>query len=159
MWTGRAGNLILSKEFIDSEMATFPKSKYDDMMDCLSRVYDQDLNLVSRRLRSAWLSVRGGTWWKILEAGGGLLMLSKDEAVKIAERQRKESLAGLGEQYANTRKAIEFYNGDTMSYRDRVQFMDTNGAKKSAVVQFNDIQSPVDSVIGFMAQNRRRAVL
>lgn len=85
-------------------------------------------------------------------------MLSKDEAVKIAERQRKESLAGLGEQYANTRKAIEFYNGDTMSYRDRVQFMDTNGAKKSAVVQFNDIQSPVDSVIGFMAQNRRRAV-
>lgn len=85
-------------------------------------------------------------------------MLSKDEAVKIAERQRKESLTGLGEQYANTRKAIEFYNGDTMSYRDRVQFMDTNGAKKSAVVQFNDIQSPVDSVIGFMAQNRRRAV-
>lgn len=41
---GRKFDLV--KEFIDSEMATFPKSKYDDMMDCLSRVYDQDLNLV-----------------------------------------------------------------------------------------------------------------
>ena len=91
---GRKFDLV--GEFIDSEMATFPKSKYDDMMDCLSRVYDQDLNLVFPAVEVSMVDVRGGTWWKILEAGGGLLMLSKDEAVKIAGAPKRKRVFGLG---------------------------------------------------------------
>ena len=58
------------------------------------------------------------------------------------------ALTGLGEQ-CQIRKAIEFYNGDTMCIGTVCSLWTMNGAKKSAVVQFNDIQSPVDGVIGF----------
>lgn len=84
-------------------------------------------------------------------------MISKSEALKLVTSQRKKSQSGLGAQYENTRKCIEFYNGDTMSYEDRIQFTDGAGRKKRALVQFNDVQAPVDSVVGFMAQNRRKA--
>ena len=73
------------------------------------------------------------------------------------EKQRKLSKKGLGSQYDNTTKCREFYNGDTMSYEDRIQFSDEEGSKKRALVQFNKVQSNVDAVVGFMAQNRRQA--
>ena len=40
---GRRFDLI--KELIEGEFATFPKSRYDDVSDCLSRVYSPDLFL------------------------------------------------------------------------------------------------------------------
>jgi len=83
--------------------------------------------------------------------------MDNNEIIKKIKKQRKESQSGLSTQYENTRKCQEFYSGDTMSYRDRVQFQDAFGQKKRAMVQFNSVQAPVDAVVGFMAQNRRVA--
>ncbi len=46
-YTTTDGNTFdLVKEIIFSEMATFPKSRYDDMMDALSRIYDAEVSAV-----------------------------------------------------------------------------------------------------------------
>jgi hypothetical protein len=73
------------------------------------------------------------------------------------KKQRDLSRRGLSGQYENTQTAIEFYNGDTMSYEDRIQFVTEYGERKRAMVQFNKIQPNVEAVGGFMAQNRRQA--
>lgn len=83
--------------------------------------------------------------------------MDKTSALAKIKKQRKTSKRTLGAQYDNTRKCIEFYNGDTMSYTDRVQFGTANGRKKRATVQFNKVQPPVDSIVGFFAQNRMTA--
>jgi hypothetical protein len=83
--------------------------------------------------------------------------MNKSEVVKTCKKQRTYSKRGLASQYENTRTCIEFYNGDTMSYEDRIQFVDEFGRRKRALVQFNKVQPNVDSVVGFMAQNRRQA--
>lgn len=44
---GRQIDLV--KELIYSEMATFPKSRYDDCLDALSRIYDENLQMVFPR--------------------------------------------------------------------------------------------------------------
>lgn len=44
---GRKWDLV--KELLDTEMPTFPRSKHDDMLDALSRVYEEDLNMVFPR--------------------------------------------------------------------------------------------------------------
>lgn len=36
----------LSNEFVNVELATFPKSRYDDIMDCACRVLDEDLAMI-----------------------------------------------------------------------------------------------------------------
>jgi hypothetical protein len=77
--------------------------------------------------------------------------------VAALKKQRRISQTGLASQYENTMTAIEFYNGDTMSYEDRIQFVDDFGNRKRALVQFNKIQPNVEAVVGFMAQNRRQA--
>ena len=41
---GRIFDLV--KELIYSEMPTFPRARYDDMLDALSRVYEDNLGLV-----------------------------------------------------------------------------------------------------------------
>lgn len=41
---GRTWDLV--KEFIDAEIATFPKSRYDDVIDCASRILDTELAMV-----------------------------------------------------------------------------------------------------------------
>lgn len=83
--------------------------------------------------------------------------MSEIALIDKLEKQRKQSKKGLSSQYDNTIKCREFYNGDTMSYEDRIQFSDEAGSKKRAVVQFNKVQENVDAVVGFMAQNRRQA--
>lgn len=83
--------------------------------------------------------------------------MSDTATIQKIETQRKQSKRALGAQYDNTTKCREFYNGDTMSYEDRIQFSDEFGEKKRAVVQFNKVQANVDAVVGFMAQNRRQA--
>lgn len=59
----------LVKEIVDGEMATFPRSKFDDMIDALSRVYEAELNLVfpapkKTMVQSAYASrgSSGGDW-------------------------------------------------------------------------------------------------
>ena len=41
---GRKFDLI--KEFLESEVATFPRARFDDMLDCMTRAYDEELNMV-----------------------------------------------------------------------------------------------------------------
>ena len=72
-------------------------------------------------------------------------------------KQREMSRRGLSSQYDNTDACYSFYNGDQMTYEDRIQFIDSTGRRRRATVNFNKVQSNVDSVVGFMAQNRRRA--
>lgn len=76
---------------------------------------------------------------------------------QIFRRHREISKRGLAQQYENTESCWSFYNADQMTYSDRIQFEDTWGRKRRAIVNFNKVQQNVDSVVGFMAQNRRQA--
>lgn len=46
---GEGRKFDLVREFVDSEMPTFPRARHDDMLDALSRVYETDLSLVFPR--------------------------------------------------------------------------------------------------------------
>lgn len=83
--------------------------------------------------------------------------MNKDEALKNFQKQKKTSKMGLSSQYENTENCWQFYNGDQMTYSDQIQFADTWGRRQRAMVNFNSVQAPVDSLVGFMAQNRRQA--
>lgn len=85
------------------------------------------------------------------------MTVSKSEIPKTFKKQREISKRGLSQQYENTETCWSFYNADQMTYSDRVQFEDTWGRKRRAMVNFNKVQQNVDSVVGFMAQNRRQA--
>jgi hypothetical protein len=76
---------------------------------------------------------------------------------ELCKKQQKIARQGLSTQYNNTMTCLEFYNGDSMSYEDRIQFIDDFGNRRCALVQFNKVRPPVDAVVGFMAQNRRQA--
>jgi len=79
------------------------------------------------------------------------------ELVNKLKKQRNESKRGLSAQYENTTLCQAFYNGNQMKYQDKIQFLDGNGGRKRATVNFNKVQENVDSVVGFMAQNRTQA--
>lgn len=84
-------------------------------------------------------------------------VLNDAAVIKIFKKQREISKRGLSQQFENNETAWSFYNADQMTYSDRIQFEDTFGRKKRATVNFNEVQKNVDSVAGFMAQNRRQA--
>lgn len=83
--------------------------------------------------------------------------MNKDEVIKTFKKQREISKRGLSAQHENNESTWAFYNADQMSYQDQIQFADTVGRKRRALVNFNKVQQNVDSVVGFMAQNRRQA--
>lgn len=83
--------------------------------------------------------------------------MNESEVKKLFKKQREISKRGLSGQYENTESCWQFYNADQMTYSDRIQFEDTWGRKRRAMVNFNKVQQNVDSVVGFMAQNRRQA--
>lgn len=84
--------------------------------------------------------------------------LKSDSAlIKQFTKHRRSSQRGLSKQYENYRMCASFYAGDMMDYKDTVQFVNQAGLKKRAMVQFNKIKPYVNSVKGFMAQNRRKA--
>ena len=49
-YMGRTIDLV--RELVKSEMPTFPKARYDDMLDAISRVYDADLNAIFPAVKS-----------------------------------------------------------------------------------------------------------
>lgn len=54
MYTDYEGRTIdLVHEIKKSEMATFPRARYDDMLDALTRIYDDDLQAVFPKLRKS----------------------------------------------------------------------------------------------------------
>ena len=50
-YEGRTIDLV--REIIKSEMATFPRARYDDMLDALTRIYDTDLQAVFPRIQKS----------------------------------------------------------------------------------------------------------
>lgn len=83
--------------------------------------------------------------------------MNKSEIAKKCRIQKEISKKGLSGQYDNSISAWSFYNSDQSTYADRIQYLDTFNRRKRSLVVFNKIQQNVDSVVGFMAQNRRRA--
>lgn len=83
--------------------------------------------------------------------------MNESDIKKLFKSQRETSKRALSSQYENTETTWSFYNADQMTYSDRIQFEDTWGRKRRAMVNFNKVQQNVDSVVGFMAQNRRQA--
>ena len=52
MYTDKNGRTLdLVREIIKSEMLTFPRARYDDMLDAKSRIYDDNLNAVFPKLK------------------------------------------------------------------------------------------------------------
>lgn len=82
------------------------------------------------------------------------------DSTKLADQFKKHlaiSKNKLGKQYSNTKKCQAFYGGDMMSYRDSVSTVDKDtGRARRSLVKFNKVKPYVNSVKGFMAQNRRR---
>ena len=83
--------------------------------------------------------------------------LTKTVVARTCKKQKEISKRGLGAQQENTETCWSFYNADQMTYSDKIQFEDTFGRRRRASVTFNKVQQNVDSVVGFMAQNRRQA--
>lgn len=83
-------------------------------------------------------------------------MITDLKLITQFEKNLRTSRSGLSKQYENTKSCQSFYSGDLMDYRDKVQFKDSGGGKKRAMVQFNKVKPYVNAVKGFMAQNRRK---
>lgn len=82
---------------------------------------------------------------------------SDKELTKMFEQQRDLCKRGLGQQYDNTVLTQSFYNNPTSQYSDWVAFSDDMSRRRRAYVNFQKINENVDSIVGFMAQNRRQA--
>lgn len=84
-------------------------------------------------------------------------MKSKSDVATLVKKQQDTSKKFLSAQRENNKVCRAFYDGDTMDYKDTIQFTDASGTRKRAKVRFNKVQPSVEAVVGFMAQNRRIA--
>ena len=83
--------------------------------------------------------------------------MKSKSAIAIEFKKRLQiTNRGLAKQYQNTKDCQAFEAGDIMDYVQRVQFSNSAGKKKAAMVQFNRVKPYVNAVKGFMAQNRKR---
>lgn len=84
-------------------------------------------------------------------------MKSKTKLAAMFKEDRKRATRGLSSQYDHMRTCQSYYNDENSSYSDTVQFADDTGRRRRAMVNFQKIQYSVDSIVGFLAQNRREA--
>lgn len=82
-------------------------------------------------------------------------MINDLDLIRQFKKDKAEADSGLLRQRKNTIECQEFYEGDFMSYQERVQFNTPHG-KRSALVQFNQVKPYVNALKGFMVQNRRK---
>lgn len=82
-------------------------------------------------------------------------MKSKEDIFKQFESHRSISRSGLSSQYAHIDEGRAFYSGDYMNYRDELMY-GLGGSRRVQEVQFNRVKPYVNSIVGFMAQNRRK---
>lgn len=82
-------------------------------------------------------------------------MKSRTEIVKQFKDHLKITQSKLSKQYRNTKKCQSFYSGDLMHYEDPVVIMDGAGRERRTMTRFNKVKPYVNSVKGFMAQNRK----
>jgi hypothetical protein len=83
---------------------------------------------------------------------------TKAQITEQLKKHLKQANQGLSAQRANTAKCRAFDAGDYESYQDKIQFRDVNGQKKRATVQFNQLATYTNAVVGFLAQNRRKPI-
>lgn len=83
-------------------------------------------------------------------------MKSDFDIAKQWRKHHKATKDGLARQYKNTEECQAFYAGDLMDFWIGAQSSDQFGVKKRAMVQINKVKPYVNSVKGFMAQNRRK---
>ena len=82
---------------------------------------------------------------------------TKADVVKIFKKQRDVSKSGLSAQFDNSVMCWQYYAADNADYNDQIQFNDSLGRRRRAMININKVQQNVDTVVGFMAQNRRQA--
>jgi hypothetical protein len=82
-------------------------------------------------------------------------MKSKKEILKQFKKHCKISKSALGRQYKHFDECQAFYSGDYMAYRDDYRF-GRGVTSRIKEVQFNRVKPYVNSIVGFMAQQRRK---
>ncbi len=82
-------------------------------------------------------------------------MKTRKEISEEFQCNLKITKSKLSRQYRNTKKCRSFYAGDFMDYEDSLVVKDGVGRQKRTMVKFNKIKPYVNSVKGFMSQNRR----
>lgn len=82
-------------------------------------------------------------------------MKSKKEIIKQFEDHYNITRAGMKNQYKHIQECQAFYAGDYMAYRDEYTF-GRGSSRRIKEVSFNRVKPYVNSVVGFMAQQRRK---
>lgn len=82
-------------------------------------------------------------------------MKSKEEVREQFETQYKISKHGCRRQWRHIQECQTFYSGDYMNYRDEFAF-GRGSSRRIRQVQFNRVKPYVNSVVGFIAQLRRK---
>lgn len=82
-------------------------------------------------------------------------MKSKEDISKDFERHFKITRSGCMKQWEHIRECQRFYSGDYMNYRDNFT-VGRGASSRIKEVQFNRVKPYVNSIVGFMAQQRRK---
>lgn len=82
-------------------------------------------------------------------------MKSKKEIIKQFKEDYGVAKSGLKNQWKHIQECQAFYSGDYMNYIDQYQF-GRGASRRIKEVQFNSVKPYVNSIVGFMAQQRRK---
>lgn len=82
-------------------------------------------------------------------------MKSKAKILEQFEKHYKIGKSGCKNQWRHIQECQSFYSGDYMSYKDDYAF-GRGSSRRIKQVQFNRVKPYVNSVVGFMAQMRRK---
>jgi hypothetical protein len=80
-------------------------------------------------------------------------MISDTDLVKQFAKHKKDAMSALSLQYKNNLENQSFYAGNMMTYTDTIM----GRGNSRTMVSFSLVQPYVESVTGFMMQNRRKA--
>jgi len=81
--------------------------------------------------------------------------MDKKKILKKFQNHYNISKSGCSNQWKHIKDCRSFYNGDYMNYKDEVTFGRGAGMKVKEV-SFNRVKPYVNSIVGFMAQQRRK---
>lgn len=82
-------------------------------------------------------------------------MKSKKDVLKQFQDHYQITKSGLKNQYKHIQECQAFYSGDYMSYQDSYAY-GRGSSRKVKEVSFNRVKPYVNSIVGFMAQQRRK---
>jgi hypothetical protein len=82
-------------------------------------------------------------------------MINDKDLLKQFKKHYNITRYGLKNQYRHAEKAMAFYAGNYMKYRDQYA-LGRGTSRRLREVQFNRVKPYVNSVVGFFAQHRRK---